>query len=648
MEAITQNLFYDYKFLSNLQLSKDKSKLAFVETKCDLDNNDYLQRLHVIDTASDKEVLCTSFTKRYPYFMMDDNSALVIKPKANNGISTHFVKLNLNTGEESDMFDLKCQVSSIKDFNDDYYVISATINQLCPDYHKLNEDKQKAYEKQLKDNEDYVIFDEYPFFFNGAGIINGDRNTLFLVDKKTYEILDIVSSTVDVESFDIADNKIVFSGVDFDSFKGKYSHIWEYDHNTRTTTKIYDDIMQIYRCFYLHDKIMVLGTFAKEYGAMEAGKFYILDNGQMEFVIDNEYSMYNSVGSDCRYGHGKNFAKDDNGDAYFITSANEGSIVVKIEDNKLKTVVDYNGSCDDMAIGDDIYVIGLDGQKLQEVYKYRDNKLIALTALNAKVLSDKYVAKPEKVVLNKESEVVGWVLKPKDFDVNKKYPAIMDIHGGPKTNYGEVFYHEMQYWANLGYFVFFCNPRGSDGKGNKFADLRRNFGKIDYEDLMDFVDEVLKQYPNIDSDRLGVTGGSYGGYMTNWIIGHTDRFKAAASQRSISNWITEVCASDYGIDFPIEQEFDDINNCQEELWDMSPLKYANNAVTPTLFIQSTEDYRCPICEAIQMYTVLKCRGVESKLVGFKGENHELSRSGKPLHRSKRLFEITNWMEIHLK
>ena len=369
---------------------------------------------------------------------------------------------------------------------------------------------------------------------------------------------------------------------------------------------------------------------------------------KMELVIDNEYSMYNSVGSDCRYGHGKNFAKDDNGDAYFITSANEGSIVVKIEDNKLKTVVDYNGSCDDMAIGDDIYVIGLDGQKLQEVYKYSDNKLIALTALNAKVLSDKYVAKPEKVVLNKESEVVGWVLKPKDFDVNKKYPAIMDIHGGPKTNYGEVFYHEMQYWANLGYFVFFCNPRGSDGKGNKFADLRRNFGKIDYEDLMDFVDEVLKQYPNIDSDRLGVTGGSYGGYMTNWIIGHTDRFKAAASQRSISNWITEVCASDYGIDFPIEQEFDDINNCQEELWDMSPLKYANNAVTPTLFIQSTEDYRCPICEAIQMYTVLKCRGVESKLVGFKGENHELSRSGKPLHRSKRLFEITNWMEIHLK
>ncbi|MBE6108742.1 MAG: S9 family peptidase, partial [Erysipelotrichaceae bacterium] len=212
---------------------------------------------------------------------------------------------------------------------------------------------------------------------------------------------------------------------------------------------------------------------------------------------------------------------------------------------------------------------------------------------------------------------------------------------------GEVFYHEMQHWASLGYFVMFCNPRGSDGKGNAFADLRKSWGTIDYEDIMDFVDEVLKNYPSIDSERLGVTGGSYGGYMTNWIIGHTNRFKAAATQRSISNWITEVCASDYGIDFPIEQEYDDIYNCHDELWDMSPLKYANEAVTPTLFIQSTEDYRCPIPEAIQLYTVLKCRGVESRLVAFKGENHDLSRTGKPLHRIRRLKEITDWMTSHL-
>lgn len=164
---------------------------------------------------------------------------------------------------------------------------------------------------------------------------------------------------------------------------------------------------------------------------------------------------------------------------------------------------------------------------------------------------------------------------------------------------------------------------------------------------MDFTDEVLRLYPNIDRERLGVTGGSYGGYMTNWIVSQTNRFKAAATQRSISNWITEVTISDYGVDFPYEMQFTDINNCHDELWAMSPLKYANNVKTPLLFIHSTEDYRCTFPEALQYYTALRCRGVETKLVGFKGENHELSRSGKPKHRIKRLYEITEWMNNHL-
>ncbi|MDD4643192.1 MAG: prolyl oligopeptidase family serine peptidase, partial [Erysipelotrichaceae bacterium] len=166
--------------------------------------------------------------------------------------------------------------------------------------------------------------------------------------------------------------------------------------------------------------------------------------------------------------------------------------------------------------------------------------------------------------------------------------------------------------------------------------------------IMDFTDKVLSEYPAIDQAKLAVTGGSYGGYMTNWIIGHTDRFACAASQRSIANWITEVAASDYGIDFVIEQEFADPYDCAGELWEMSPLKYAHLATTPTLFIHSYEDYRCLIQEAMQMYTVLKCRGIDSKIVAFKEENHELSRSGKPKHRSKRLYEITNWIFKYTK
>ena len=282
--------------------------------------------------------------------------------------------------------------------------------------------------------------------------------------------------------------------------------------------------------------------------------------------------------------------------------------------------------------------------RLQEIVRLSDMK--ELTHLND--LSDYYVAQPQRITLSKKTKIQGWVLLPEGFDKKKTYPAILDIHGGPKCAYGEIFYHEMQYWANEGYIVFFCNPRGGDGRGNAFADLRRQWGGIDYEDIMDFTDEVLRLYPQIDKNRVGVTGGSYGGYMTNWIVSHTDRFRCAATQRSISNWMTEVCASDYGIDFPYEMQYTDLYSCHDELWSMSPLKYVNQVKTPLLFIHSTEDYRCTFVEALQFYTAVKCRGVETKLVGFRGENHGLSRGGKPKHRIRRLYEITQWMNRYLK
>jgi dipeptidyl aminopeptidase/acylaminoacyl peptidase len=242
----------------------------------------------------------------------------------------------------------------------------------------------------------------------------------------------------------------------------------------------------------------------------------------------------------------------------------------------------------------------------------------------------------------------GWVIKPVDFDVGSKYPAILDVHGGPKTADGDIYFHEMQYWASHGYFVLFCNPRGSDGRGNEFADIRGKYGTIDYDDLMKFTDSVLEKYNNIDKNRLGVTGGSYGGFMTNWIIGHTDRFKAAASQRSISNWVSDFGTTDIGFYFnPNEVGGNPWNNI-DKYWEHSPLRYADKVKTPTLFIHSDEDHRCWMGEGLQMFTALKYFGVESRLCLFHGENHELSRSGKPKHRIRRLKEITEWFDSHLK
>ncbi|HBY66034.1 MAG TPA: S9 family peptidase, partial [Acholeplasmataceae bacterium] len=294
-----------------------------------------------------------------------------------------------------------------------------------------------------------------------------------------------------------------------------------------------------------------------------------------------------------------------------------------------------------------LYFSALHKQKLQELYQIdlTSQKQVQLSNFNRKVLSKKYVAVPKEVTVKSLTHIVkGWVLLPKDYDSTKKYPAIMDIHGGPKTVYGKVFYHEMQYWANEGYIVFFANPRGSDGKGNEFADIRGKYGTIDYDDLMGFADQVMKKYPAIDQSRVFVTGGSYGGFMTNWIVGHTNRFKAAATQRSISNWLSFHGTSDIGFYFSKDQTSGHPNLDTDLLWNQSPMKYAMSIETPLLFIHSDQDYRCPIEQAMQLFTIIKEKGVPTKLVWFKGETHELSRSGKPQARIKRLTEITSWFD----
>jgi len=298
-------------------------------------------------------------------------------------------------------------------------------------------------------------------------------------------------------------------------------------------------------------------------------------------------------------------------------------------------------------VGDQLWLIGLKDQNLQELYRWDapSNSFHPLTHFHDALMAETEVAKPEHFVLDRNGYTLdGWILKPVDFDEIRRYPAILDIHGGPKTAYGEVFFHEMQYWAARGYLVFFCNPTGSDGKGDTFADLRGRYGQIDYEDLMAFTDAVLERVPQIDCHRIGVTGGSYGGYMTNWIIGHTDRFAAAASQRSIANWVSMIGTDDCGFTFDTDQMDADPWKDMLKIWDQSPLQFADKVKTPTVFIHSFEDYSCPIQEGMQMYNAIVHHGVPARMCLFKGESHGLSRIGKPSHRVRRIQEITAWMD----
>lgn len=242
----------------------------------------------------------------------------------------------------------------------------------------------------------------------------------------------------------------------------------------------------------------------------------------------------------------------------------------------------------------------------------------------------------------------GWILKPRDFDPSKKYPLIVEIHGGPATQYGYGFFHEMQLLTAAGYVVFYSNPRGSIGYGRDFAlAVRGAWGEKDSLDIMAGVDALLaKGY--IDEQRMGVTGGSYGGFMTNWLIGHNDRFKAAVTQRSVVNLASDFGSSDFGWVFADDEmdttPWDDL----ERYMQMSPIKYVKNMHTPLLILHSEQDLRCNIEQAEQLFAALKWLGRDVQFVRFEGQSHGLSRGGHPKLRKQRLQLILDWFDKYLK
>lgn len=276
-------------------------------------------------------------------------------------------------------------------------------------------------------------------------------------------------------------------------------------------------------------------------------------------------------------------------------------------------------------------------------------KLDKLTSFNKKALENIELSRPESFTYKSVDDwtVHGWIMKPVGFEERKKYPLILEIHGGPHTMYANTYFHEMQMLAAQGFAVLYVNPRGSHGYGQQFVDaVRGDYGGKDYEDLMAAVDYALETFDFIDETRLGVTGGSYGGFMTNWIVGHTNRFKAAVTQRSISNWISFYGVSDIGYYFNEWQHLLDKNDF-EGLWKISPLRYADQIETPLLILHSEEDLRCPIEQAEQLYIALKHRRKTTKLIRFPKSNHELSRSGIPNLRMRRLHYIKDWFIEYL-
>ena len=252
------------------------------------------------------------------------------------------------------------------------------------------------------------------------------------------------------------------------------------------------------------------------------------------------------------------------------------------------------------------------------------------------------------------SEVDGWIMRPAGYEQGKKYPTLLNIHGGPYGQYGVGFFDEFQVYCGAGYAVVFGNPRGSSGGSEEWARAIRGpgergpgWGSVDYEDCMALVDEAVRRFDCVDADRLGVIGGSYGGYMTSWVVGHTDRFKAAVSERAVNNFDSQWGSSDFGWDFKGYMGsflYEDVPAYLQ----VSPSTYAQDIHTPLLILHSEDDLRCPVEQAEHLFVTLRLLKRPVELVRFPAESHELTRSGSPVHRVQRFELVVEWFDRYLK
>jgi len=359
-----------------------------------------------------------------------------------------------------------------------------------------------------------------------------------------------------------------------------------------------------------------------------------------------------TVGNDMRTGHGTRVRWSADGERlYFMATGSgvadllsvdlDGNVAVEVAGER-RHVYDF-----DVEAGRVVVCAG-DASTPGDVILAGPGPERPLTDSNP-WLAERYVAEPQRHLFTAPDglEIEGWLLHPPDFDPGRRHPLVLQIHGGPHSQYGWAFFHEFQVLAGMGFLVLAVNPRGSDGYGEAF---RRacvyDWGGGDYEDLMTSLDQLVERTGFVDERRMGVAGGSYGGYMTNWVIGHTRRFAAAVAMRSISNLVSEFAQHDIVLWSEQEigpQPWPD----PDEVWRRSPIRHVRDIHTPLLLLHGEMDLRCAFSQAEELFGALRLLGREVELVRFPGESHDLSRSGRPDRRVERLRRITSWFDRHL-
>ncbi len=654
MKKIEASSLNDFLFISNPLLSPQERYLAYRQARVDLDKNSYPARIMLYDRDKERHLALTSEAIGSHFRFIDEQSLSFTAERESipspASEETKVYRIHLEGGEAELWLSLPFEL-------EDYYVLENgdLILQVLetPYTRALKAAETEAEKVQVRKNreeeQDYHIVTEIPFWANGESYTCEHRSRLYYYQISTETALPFTEENTccEIVDVDLLRGRLLYLQERKQGVSELFSRLFLYDCGKASTQEIFmDRPLNFSRATFAGEDVIFTASSMEKYGLNEDGYTYLwqAENAEVR-LLSKEVINGNSLGTDVLLGSGRDYQGTKSGLYYLATEGSSSYLKFMDKTGKTRRLTSEEGAVTAFVAGSDaLYLTALRELKNQEIYELKESVERALTETSS-CLSDYTLSPVECFEFPSGEEVLeAFVLKPTNYEEGKKYPGILQIHGGPKTTFGKILHHEMQVLAAQGYFIFYTNPRGSDGQGRDWADIRGDYGGRDYANLMALTETVLERYPAIDDSRLAVMGGSYGGFMTNWIIGHTERFKTAITERSISNWFSMYGMSDIGFFFANDQTAADPWKDTEKMWAQSPLKYVNKIKTPTLIIHSDADYRCPLAEAQQLFTALKLRRIKTRLFIFKAENHELSRSGKPKHRQRRLCEILNWYQ----
>ncbi len=653
---VTPRTLAEFSLVGGPVLSPDGRTVVYTVTRLNFSKNRYETRLEWMDLRTRERVVLWSDPERRvggPVFWSRDGKMLYFTlPDARKKKRTVLMRLRMDRpGEPEKVLDPRGSI------------VSAQWN---PDGTQLVLVVSRKNKKTGKEEGPRPTVKEIAHLFHKldtAGYLQDTREDIVLVDvekKKSRTLFRGTAPSMIHNAVFRADGRgVLFAGnLDEDAHLDWKVHLYALPLYGGTPTRILEWPGSIGALFPLEDAIYFVGD-DRHKGFATSTHLWRFRPGEApeDLLGDLDRSIGNTLNSDVRGGGGHSVVWDGQ-TRRFVFRVQDGprSLLMRLDPatGARETLNIPVGSVEGVSAEAGRVVISfMTFTTPAELYEVREDRkrLRPLTRFNEEVVRRYRFREPLSFSYTaSDGEVLeGFVLPPRFFRKDRKYPVVLEIHGGPRTTYGYAFIHEFHLLTQEGFAVVFLNPRGSAGFGEDYAyAVTRHYGERDYQDLMEGLEAALQTFSFLDPERVGVTGGSYGGFMTNWIVGHTDRFRAAVTQRSISNFLSFYGTSDIGWLFALEEVGGLPWDLLEEFWKRSPIRYAPRVKTPLLIIHSEEDYRCPVEQADQLFTALKVLGKEVHYLRFEGESHELSRSGKPLNRERRLQAIVQWFQRYLK